>query len=816
MGHYVPVREYFPGMGKAVADRTINRKPLTKAEMARVLLHKNLIAGKLHVNPNDPHAKAWRDAATISHLEIERDEKADFFTAAPETYTEDWKDVAARVALGNSTLVPDGTAEALELARHMKAGSVLMSGRHLQHGDINQADRPMEVFTNCAATSTSFLLFRLLLNGAGVGRAYDDDMMVVDWSKNMPTVYVTIAGDYADRTKFEMRWDDDAQAWVRKSLVGKDVKTLEQIEAEINAGYLAPREKVTIHHVEDSREGWAAAFEIIERMAFEGRGDEILILDFSLVRPHGSPIRGMQNRPSSGPGPVMRALQKIAAVKLLGLDPWEAAMHVDHYAAECVLVGGARRAARMATKRWSDPSIFRFINIKKRGGLWSSNNSVTIDQEFRERCLKVRNWMRHIGQKDPLRLMEQGYIDGGDVHAWNVLYELAHAAYHDGTGEPGIINQDKLVANDENLESYVDGLYANGRGEIMRETIPLMIEVAKRVLSAKYSMITNPCGEIALLMLGGYCVIADVVPFHAKDDDDAEAAMRAAVRALIRTNLMSSIYKREVTRTNRIGVGITGFHEWVYDRFGFTWSDIVNEEKSLEMWLTLSRFKRAVVEESALYSKKLGVTVPHTNTTFKPAGTTSKLFGLTEGAHLPAMRWMLRWVQFRNDDPLVEEYKAKGYPVRQLVSYEGTTIVGFPTEPTICSIYGGDWVTTAGEATPEEQYEFLRLLEKYWIVGVAEDGRTSLSDTGNQVSFTLKYDPQKVSFERFLETLVDGQFSVKCCSVMPQEDKSAYEYLPEQPITKSEYLDLVAKIEAIEAEGFDMETLQCASGACPI
>ena len=30
--------------------------------------------------------------------------------------------------------------------------------------------------------------------------------------------------------------------------------------------------------------------------------------------------------------------------------------------------------------------------------------------------------------------------------------------------------------------------------------------------------------------------------------------------------------------------------------------------------------------------------------------TTSKLFGLTEGAHLPAMREYLRWVQFRNDD----------------------------------------------------------------------------------------------------------------------------------------------------------------------
>ena len=38
---------------------------------------------------------------------------------------------------------------------------------------------------------------------------------------------------------------------------------------------------------------------------------------------------------------------------------------------------------------------------------------------------------------------------------------------------------------------------------------------------------------------------------------------------------------------------------------------------------------------------------PITVTTVKPAGTTSKLFGLTEGAHLPARRQYLRWVQFK-------------------------------------------------------------------------------------------------------------------------------------------------------------------------
>lgn len=318
-------------------------------------------------------------------------------------------------------------------------------------------------------------------------------------------------------------------------------------------------------------------------------------------------------------------------------------------------------------------------------------------------------------------------------------------------------------------------------------------------------------------MLGGYCVIGDVVPYHAQTDDDAEDAFRVTTRALMRTNLMEFLYDKEVKRTNRIGVGITGFHEWAWKRFNYGWKDIVDEQKSLPMWLTLSRFKRAIVETSKNYAQVLGVNVPHTDTTIKPAGTTSKLFGLTEGAHLPTMREFLRWVQFRNDDPLVEGYREKGYPVKKLQSYSGTTIVGFPTQPEICKLGMGDALVTAAEATPEEQYEYLRLLEKYWIRGVEEDGVTPLSESGNQVSYTLKYDPSKVSFDEFKRTLLEGQSSVRCCSVMPQTDSSAYEYQPEEPTTKARYQQICQAIQDADIqEDIGQEHVDCSSGACPI
>src|SRR5262249_40670742 len=138
---------------------------------------------------------------------------------------------------------------------------------------------------------------------------------------------------------------------------------------------------------------------------------------------------------------------------------------------------------------------------------------------------------------------------------------------------------------------------------------------------------------------------------------------------------------------------------------------------------------------------------------------------------------------------------AKGYPARKLKSYEGTTIVGFPTKPRICELGdNSDWIVTAPEATPAEQYQFLRLLEKYWLTGVEEDGVTPLAETGNQVSYTLKYDPKKVDFAHFLASLIEGQFSIRCCTVMPAGDTSAYEYLPETPVSKAEFERIAAAI----------------------
>jgi hypothetical protein len=783
-----PARTYAPGMGDAVADRTINRK--IQRDVPRYI-HRTVVARNDGRSLDDVVADYCKsnglvsDGYDVPHGDGETVEVQ--IGVIAEIETEQWADVARRVALGSSLLHPSGDqiGEFTAMHHHLRQASILMSGRHLQHGDENQPNRNMEVFTNCSTSAVSFLTFYLLLNGSGVGRSYDNAMQMVDL-RNLPTVVCVI------------------------DMGHKDVQSGEIHALDLrNARHLYADKELHVFEVPDSREGWAKALEKMELMAYQQiYRDDVLLLDFSKVRPRSSPIGGMQNRPASGPGPLMTAIANVAKLRDAGMAPWRSAMYADHYLAECVLVGGARRAARMATKTWRDKNALDFVAVKRGGFLWSSNNSVTVDSDF---------W-RYV--KDEFKPEERGDAKVWELaqHAKRVFEAVCEAAYHDGTGEPGLITVDKLTWTDDGIEGLLDGDFAkSARYQLDADTLQLTAALAAAWKNCAYKVITNPCGEIVLSALGGYCVIADVVPFHATTDADAEDAFRVATRALIRTNLMDSLYKKEVQRTNRIGVGITGFHEWAWARFGFGWKDIVNEEKSKAMWLMLSRFKRAVQQEAAAYSAQVGMVTPHTDTTIKPAGTTSKLFGLTEGAHLPSMREYLRWVQFRNGDPLIEEYRAKGYPVRELKIYHGTTIVGFPTKPTICTLGMGDQLVTAAEATPEEQYQYLRLMEKYWISGVAEDGVTPLRETGNQVSYTLKYKPTVVSYEAFRQTLMDGQSTIRCCSVMPQTDTSAYEYTPEEMVSKAEYEMIVNAIKEQDTkEEVGLEHVDCSTGACPI
>ena len=60
------------------------------------------------------------------------------------------------------------------------------------------------------------------------------------------------------------------------------------------------------------------------------------------------------------------------------------------------------------------------------------------------------------------------------------------------------------------------------------------------------------------------------------------------------------------------------------------------------------------------------------------------------------------------------------------------------------------------------------------------------------------------------------QQTVKCCAVMPDDDISSYEYLPEEPITKEKYAELLAHIDNRMSEDIGKEHIDCEGGICAV
>jgi len=745
--------------------------------------------------------------------------------------------VADRVAAGSMSLLgrpPTGNdrTERARLRNAIATGALITSGRHLQHGDAQQASRNMEVFTNCATAIASFAKFYLLLNGSGVGRAYDDALIAVDWAE-APRLLLRLAPEHPDYPRDraalhrfglefgllpwgtgEAEFDEDA---VRRFIAGEWV-------AETPAG-------AALHSIADSREGWAKAVEQLESLAFAGARDQALLLDFSSIRPRGSPIGGMQGRPASGPLSLMRAFMAIRR-EVIGparegrlAEPWEQALLVDHHLSVEVQVGGARRAARMATKNWRDPGVLRFIRSKSEGGLWTANHSVMVDRAFWQGVQAAR----------------AGSADPDDLRARAIFEEATRCAFING--EPGFINGDMLedhrTGRAREKPVYHDGRDVRSARYRVEHAAGLLADLSARAAEAHFPCTTNPCGEIVLHVTGGYCVIADFAPllacpadpatvppgvmpdaFAAEWDARVEDSVRLGVRFLMRANGMDALYAEEVRRTNRMGIGPTGLHEWAWARFGLGFDDLLDEERSAPFWEALARFSEAAKEEADAYAEELGMARPFTVTTVKPAGTTSKLFGLTEGAHLPARRQYLRWVQFKgakgesgawlsDSDPLLADYEARGYPVRALRSFPGMSIVGFPTLPLIQRLGLGERLKTAPEAPPEAQYRWLSLMERHWIG----------AERGNQISYTLKVFTDRHDLEAFRDILLTHQPQVRCCAVLPSapDAELGYEYLPEEEVAEETFQAIVAAIrDPALHEALDMAHLACANGVCPI
>jgi len=692
-------------------------------------------------------------------------------------------------------------------------GVLAYSGRHLQHGDWDQQNKKLERLSNCSTAVFSFLAFKLGLDGSGVGSDYSNATRRVNWD-NMPNIRCVLDEKHPDFSKnyYEFQSSFDSLAEARHK-------------------YPSESEKVRWFDVEDTCEGWVAVIAAIETATYHGNNsDKTFIFNFTPVREEGRPIAGQQGRPASGPLPLMRAIMKVQNIKGAGMPLWKQALYIDHYLASAIIIGGVRRMARMATKWWKDSDIEDFIDSKRDAKiskvLWTANHSILVDEEFWEQA------------KDPRS------------RASRILRHATQAAYYDRSGEPGFINVDKLNQRRDTLD-HVDEHNFLSEEYFGLKLHPKTIEMCGKVLSIvkkqKYFMIVNPCSEIPLSLYGGYCLVGDINGARVDTQADFIRACELMSPFLIRTNMMQSIYKAETDRTNRIGVSMIGIHELAWNLFGLTFYDMIEyfdtlmatDEKTLAsnhfaekqdskyksalgFWLLLSKGRDAAEKAAFEYSKKIGREAPHTVTTLKPGGTVSKVMAVTESANLPAYGTYMRWIQYeklKGGKPNVELQGLidAGYPMKDISSqFPGKVVVGFPTQQPIVQLMGADKIVTAAEATIEQHYKWLMLLEKFWLGGKNEDG----SMRNGQLSYTLKIAPG-TSYEEFHSIVSEWQPKIRCCAFDISQEigemKSAHVYVPEEPISYEQYLAEKAKIKNIlGVEGISDDVLQCASGICPI
>ena len=161
-------------------------------------------------------------------------------------------------------------------------------------------------------------------------------------------------------------------------------------------------------------------------------------------------------------------------------------------------------------------------------------------------------------------------------------------------------------------------------------------------------------------------------------------------------------------------------------------------------------------QEADAYSAQLAARCP-TRRAIKPAGTTSKLFGLTEGAHLPPLRDNCVGSSSADDDPLVK--REEGLP---LAGRRPPTLAppssGFQRSRRSASLMG--WMLSRPARQHRRgRFRMAASARQYWIG----------PKRGNQISYTLKYHPALLTLEMYRQLIRDNVPTTSvpclCCHV---------------------------------------------------
>jgi len=646
---------------------------------------------------------------------------------------EEWLDTVCRVVEGNCGFVDpkhieEGEAEKLvDLLFNLK---VIPAGRHLWSTGSRKG---RNFIANCWTSgwdkdnpSRHFsFLFARLMEGGGVGANYSDrffkDMPSVERKVNLHVVCEESHNDYARLNEVKL-WDGKYTP-----PFGKDGAEPDIITSLLTNKYAQEWEGSLV--VDDSREGWIEALIRIIQVHFMAEGDPDLpaingnglrdvVIDVSRIRPSGAKLKGFGGT-ASGPFNLVWMLHQVNAILNeayddgVGLD-WRVAMSLDHEISQCVVAGGIRRPARMAMKYWRDPDIDEFIECKSDGEChWTTNISVLVDDKF-WRSLRQKN--------SKARPVLKAIVKGIKVN-----------------GEPGIC--DYTQCNKGEIEEF-------------------------------YS--TNPCGEITMGPYGSCNLGHVVLSAFANDPIGLSEAFRLMTRFLIRATFADFPDEealRIVQRDRRIGVGFTGFQNWLNKR-GVRYSEFATHEESIGILRKMYKVVRGTAQK---YAYNLRIPEPVKVSTVAPTGSISKLAGCSEGIQTIYAKYFIRRVIFSMSDPdqaaRIEELKRQGYHVEASKHYGADQqVVSYYCRDAVLSEVDEDLVEDSTDLAVEDVMEVQSVVQGAFV--------------DNSVAITVNFDPE-LSEEEIYNTIKAYGGRLKGFTMFPRV--SNFVQAPYEAITREQW-----------------------------
>lgn len=317
----------------------------------------------------------------------------------------------------------------------------------------------------------------------------------------------------------------------------------------------------------------------------------------------------------------------------------------------------------------------------------------------------------------------------------------------------------------------------------------------------------NPCAEI-LLGNKSFCNLTEVDVGKFKGDSSGlRRAIHIAARANYRqtcVNLRDGILQESWHLNNEFlrlcGVGLTGIVRRP-DLGSYDYEDL----------------QRTATAGAYSMADELGLPRPKNITTVKPSGTLSKIMDTTEGVHKPLGKYIFNNVNFSKHDPLVPLCRASGYHVIDHPTDSSSVLITFPVswddvpfDKVTKDINGKPTVLEVNLESALSQLERYKMLMTSWCQ--------------QNVSATISYSVDEVP--GIVDWLMDNwdvyvgvSFLFRADPTMTAKDLG-YLYLPQEVVTKDVFDEYVSRLLPLELDKTnsleEMDTQECAGGACPI